>query len=190
MSLSLSLFSPWIFPCFLSPLLLFCFSKGHDDAAPCAVLKRVDSFSFLQHPVHQRSLEILQRCKEEKHSKAASSTVTPPTFTSHLGNAEGRGPPASIQQTGACSSRLDACRPPLLPPPPLCCRMNDLHASSRRARFSHDVTNRVSVAMHVLFVPFPPTCCQATSAPVEITHRSPLQQSFSNSLGSWNFPPC
>uniref|UniRef100_A0A7N8WUL3 Myosin IXA n=1 Tax=Mastacembelus armatus TaxID=205130 RepID=A0A7N8WUL3_9TELE len=51
---------------------------GHDDAAPCAVLKSVDSFSFLQHPVHQRSLEILQRCKEEKYSKAANTT--PPTF--------------------------------------------------------------------------------------------------------------
>lgn len=33
----------------------------------------MDSFSFLQHPVHQRSLEILQRCKEEKYSKAANS---------------------------------------------------------------------------------------------------------------------
>ncbi|XP_072321538.1 unconventional myosin-IXAa isoform X2 [Eucyclogobius newberryi] len=41
---------------------------GHDDSAPCAVLKSVDSFSFLQHPVHQRSLEILQRCKEEKYT--------------------------------------------------------------------------------------------------------------------------
>uniref|UniRef100_A0A3Q3QU98 Myosin IXA n=1 Tax=Monopterus albus TaxID=43700 RepID=A0A3Q3QU98_MONAL len=41
--------------------------KTHDDAASCAVLKSVDSFSFLQHPVHQRSLEILQRCKEEKN---------------------------------------------------------------------------------------------------------------------------
>uniref|UniRef100_A0A8C3ASW4 Myosin IXA n=1 Tax=Cyclopterus lumpus TaxID=8103 RepID=A0A8C3ASW4_CYCLU len=50
---------------------------GHDDAAPCAVLKSVDSFSFLQHPVHQRSLEILQRCKEEKYSKAANTTITP-----------------------------------------------------------------------------------------------------------------
>uniref|UniRef100_A0A8D0KQN9 Myosin IXA n=1 Tax=Strix occidentalis caurina TaxID=311401 RepID=A0A8D0KQN9_STROC len=40
---------------------------GHDDAVPCAVLKSVDSFSFLHHPVHQRSLEILQRCKEEKY---------------------------------------------------------------------------------------------------------------------------
>uniref|UniRef100_G3PXX3 Myosin IXA n=1 Tax=Gasterosteus aculeatus aculeatus TaxID=481459 RepID=G3PXX3_GASAC len=56
---------------------------GHDDAAPCAVLKSVDSFSFLQHPVHQRSLEILQRCKEEKHSKAAHTTTTPPS--SHVG---------------------------------------------------------------------------------------------------------
>lgn len=32
----------------------------------------MDSVSFLQHPVHQRSLEILQRCKEEKYSKAAN----------------------------------------------------------------------------------------------------------------------
>lgn len=46
---------------------------------PCAVLKSVDSFSFLHHPVHQRSLEILQRCKEEKYSKAA-----PPTLPSDI----------------------------------------------------------------------------------------------------------
>ncbi|KAM7337468.1 hypothetical protein ACRRTK_003587 [Alexandromys fortis] len=45
---------------------------GHDDTTPCAILKSMDSFSFLQHPVHQRSLEILQRCKEEKYSKAAN----------------------------------------------------------------------------------------------------------------------
>uniref|UniRef100_A0A8D3EG57 Myosin IXA n=1 Tax=Scophthalmus maximus TaxID=52904 RepID=A0A8D3EG57_SCOMX len=51
---------------------------GHDDAAPCALLKSVDSFSFLQHPVHQRSLEILQRCKEEKHSKAANTSPRTP----------------------------------------------------------------------------------------------------------------
>ncbi|XP_074477789.1 unconventional myosin-IXAa isoform X3 [Sebastes fasciatus] len=50
---------------------------GHDDAAPCAVMKSVDSFSFLQHPVHQRSLEILQRCKEEKHSVTRKSPRTP-----------------------------------------------------------------------------------------------------------------
>uniref|UniRef100_A0A667ZMQ8 Myosin IXA n=1 Tax=Myripristis murdjan TaxID=586833 RepID=A0A667ZMQ8_9TELE len=50
---------------------------GHDDAAPCAVLKSVDSFSFLQHPVHQRSLEILQRCKEEKYSVSRKSPRTP-----------------------------------------------------------------------------------------------------------------
>ncbi|XP_061671283.1 unconventional myosin-IXAa isoform X3 [Syngnathoides biaculeatus] len=49
---------------------------GHDDAAPCAVLKSVDNFSFLQHPVHQRSLEILQRCKEEKHSVSRRSPHT------------------------------------------------------------------------------------------------------------------
>uniref|UniRef100_A0AAZ3PF82 Myosin IXA n=1 Tax=Oncorhynchus tshawytscha TaxID=74940 RepID=A0AAZ3PF82_ONCTS len=47
---------------------------GHDAAAPCAVLCSVDSFSFLHHPVHQRSLEILQRCKEEKYSKTSLRT--------------------------------------------------------------------------------------------------------------------
>ncbi|XP_064013261.1 unconventional myosin-IXa isoform X2 [Pogoniulus pusillus] len=51
--------------------------SGHEDAAPCAVLKSVDSFSFLHHPVHQRSLEILQRCKEEKYSIARKSPRTP-----------------------------------------------------------------------------------------------------------------
>ncbi|KAL7980033.1 hypothetical protein Chor_001301 [Crotalus horridus] len=45
----------------------------HDDA----VLKNVDSFSFLHHPVHQRSLEILQRCKEEKYSIARKRPRTP-----------------------------------------------------------------------------------------------------------------
>ena len=74
-----SLFSPFSF---LVVFFLSCFSfvlllQGHDDAAPCAVLKSVDSFSFLQHPVHQRSLEILQRCKEDKYSKAATTTIPP-----------------------------------------------------------------------------------------------------------------
>ncbi|KAL1007682.1 hypothetical protein UPYG_G00090150 [Umbra pygmaea] len=46
--------------------------SGHADAASCAVLKSVDSFSFLHHPVHQRSLEILQRCKEEKYSSGVT----------------------------------------------------------------------------------------------------------------------
>uniref|UniRef100_A0A8C9RMP0 Myosin IXA n=1 Tax=Scleropages formosus TaxID=113540 RepID=A0A8C9RMP0_SCLFO len=50
---------------------------GHDGAAPCTVLKSVDSFSFLHHPVHQRSLEILQRCKEEKYSITRKSPRMP-----------------------------------------------------------------------------------------------------------------
>ncbi|XP_056656408.1 unconventional myosin-IXa isoform X6 [Monodelphis domestica] len=50
---------------------------GKDDAGPCAVLKSVDSFSFLHHPVHQRSLEILQRCKEEKYSITRKNPRTP-----------------------------------------------------------------------------------------------------------------
>ncbi|KAJ3593941.1 hypothetical protein NHX12_006274 [Muraenolepis orangiensis] len=50
-------------------------STGHDDAAP--ILNIADSFSFLHHPVHQRSLEILQRCKEEKYSGARRNPRTP-----------------------------------------------------------------------------------------------------------------
>ncbi|XP_072807213.1 unconventional myosin-IXa isoform X5 [Vicugna pacos] len=50
---------------------------GHDDTTPCAILKSMDSISFLQHPVHQRSLEILQRCKEEKYSLARKNPRTP-----------------------------------------------------------------------------------------------------------------
>ncbi|XP_052457119.1 unconventional myosin-IXAa isoform X1 [Carassius gibelio] len=49
--------------------------SGHDAAAP--VVKSVDSFSFLHHPVHQRSLEILQRCKEEKYSVNKRNPRTP-----------------------------------------------------------------------------------------------------------------
>ncbi|XP_057579168.1 unconventional myosin-IXa isoform X6 [Hippopotamus amphibius kiboko] len=50
---------------------------GHDDTAPCAILKSMDSISFLQHPVHQRSLEILQRCKEEKYNITRKNPRTP-----------------------------------------------------------------------------------------------------------------
>ncbi|XP_063120890.1 unconventional myosin-IXa isoform X7 [Rattus norvegicus] len=51
--------------------------SGHDDTTPCTILKSMDSFSFLQHPVHQRSLEILQRCKEEKYSITRKNPRTP-----------------------------------------------------------------------------------------------------------------
>nr|XP_040018575.1 unconventional myosin-IXAa-like isoform X13 [Gasterosteus aculeatus aculeatus] len=51
--------------------------SGNDAAVPCAVVKTVDSFSFLQHPVHQRSLEILQRCKDEKYSISRKNPRTP-----------------------------------------------------------------------------------------------------------------
>lgn len=90
-------FSPvFLFPCPPPPFslsigfsLCVLLLQGHDDAAACAVLKSVDSFSFLQHPVHQRSLEILQRCKEEKHSKAACTTLTSHSAT--RGSRKGRG---------------------------------------------------------------------------------------------------
>ncbi|XP_068168168.1 unconventional myosin-IXAa-like isoform X4 [Antennarius striatus] len=50
---------------------------GNDAAVSCAVVKTVDSFSFLHHPVHQRSLEILQRCKDEKYSITRKNPRTP-----------------------------------------------------------------------------------------------------------------
>ncbi|KAB5565816.1 hypothetical protein PHYPO_G00245840 [Pangasianodon hypophthalmus] len=42
--------------------------SNSDTAVQCTVIKKVDSFSFLHHPVHQRSLEILQRCKDDKYN--------------------------------------------------------------------------------------------------------------------------
>uniref|UniRef100_A0A8B9L2W4 Myosin IXA n=1 Tax=Astyanax mexicanus TaxID=7994 RepID=A0A8B9L2W4_ASTMX len=63
---------------------------GHDDAAPCAVLKSVDSFSFLHHPVHQRSLEILQRCKEEKYSMSRRNPRSPLSDLQGTNNEESR----------------------------------------------------------------------------------------------------
>ncbi|XP_061679324.1 unconventional myosin-IXAa-like isoform X3 [Syngnathoides biaculeatus] len=50
---------------------------SHDAAIPCVAVKTVDSFSFLHHPVHQRSLEILQRCKDEKYSIARRNPRSP-----------------------------------------------------------------------------------------------------------------
>ncbi|XP_034390130.1 unconventional myosin-IXAa-like isoform X2 [Cyclopterus lumpus] len=50
---------------------------GNEATVPCAVVKTVDSFSFLHHPVHQRSLEILQRCKDEKFSITRKNPRTP-----------------------------------------------------------------------------------------------------------------
>ncbi|XP_031720714.1 unconventional myosin-IXAa-like isoform X1 [Anarrhichthys ocellatus] len=50
---------------------------GNDAAVPCVVVKTVDSFSFLHHPVHQRSLAILQRCKDEKYSITRKNPRTP-----------------------------------------------------------------------------------------------------------------
>uniref|UniRef100_A0A673AH63 Myosin IXAb n=1 Tax=Sphaeramia orbicularis TaxID=375764 RepID=A0A673AH63_9TELE len=50
---------------------------GNNAVVSCSVGKSVDSFSFLHHPVHQRSLEILQRCKDEKYSMNRKSPRTP-----------------------------------------------------------------------------------------------------------------
>uniref|UniRef100_A0A8C5QW47 Myosin IXA n=1 Tax=Leptobrachium leishanense TaxID=445787 RepID=A0A8C5QW47_9ANUR len=46
----------------------------------------LSSFSFLQHPVHQRSLQILQRCQNDQYSKApvSESSATARTPRSHL----------------------------------------------------------------------------------------------------------
>ncbi|XP_019895873.2 unconventional myosin-IXAb isoform X4 [Esox lucius] len=49
---------------------------GNDVAVPC-IVKSMDTFSFLHHPVHQRSLEILQRCKDEKYSISRKAPRSP-----------------------------------------------------------------------------------------------------------------
>ncbi|KAA0724729.1 Unconventional myosin-IXa [Triplophysa tibetana] len=46
--------------------------KNAGSESPVLDRKSVDSFSFLHHPVHQRSLEILQRCKDDRHSSCIS----------------------------------------------------------------------------------------------------------------------
>ncbi|KAL1248056.1 hypothetical protein QQF64_023432, partial [Cirrhinus molitorella] len=45
-------------------------TSGSDG--PVQNQKSVDTFSFLHHPVHQRSLEILQRCKDDKYNSCIS----------------------------------------------------------------------------------------------------------------------
>uniref|UniRef100_A0A671QSZ3 Unconventional myosin-IXa-like n=1 Tax=Sinocyclocheilus anshuiensis TaxID=1608454 RepID=A0A671QSZ3_9TELE len=62
--------------------------SGHDAAAP--VVKSVDSFSFLHHPVHQRSLEILQRCKEEKYNMRTPLNFTVTAILIHTSGWNGR----------------------------------------------------------------------------------------------------
>ncbi|XP_068189871.1 unconventional myosin-IXAa isoform X3 [Antennarius striatus] len=81
-------------------------SSGHDDAASCAVFKSVDSFSFLQHPVHQRSLEILQRCKEEKYTPDESQNVVQSDETENGGTRKSpRTPLSDLQGSNESSPR-------------------------------------------------------------------------------------
>ncbi|XP_046714950.1 unconventional myosin-IXAb isoform X1 [Silurus meridionalis] len=57
--------------------------SSSDNAVQCTVIKKVDSFSFLHHPVHQRSLEILQRCKDDKFNSCIT-WKNPRSPLSHL----------------------------------------------------------------------------------------------------------
>ncbi|XP_051917917.1 unconventional myosin-IXAb isoform X2 [Hippocampus zosterae] len=76
---------------------------GHDSPLPCATVKTVDSFSFLHHPVHQRSLEILQRCKDEKYSISRKNPRSP---LSHLQGANAPNEKASWDGFGVgCNGR-------------------------------------------------------------------------------------
>ncbi|XP_016525434.1 unconventional myosin-IXAa isoform X9 [Poecilia formosa] len=88
---------------------------GHDDAAPCAVLKKMDSFSFLQHPVHQRSLEILQRCKEEKYTPDESEKVVQSDDETENGMTRRtpRTPLSDIQGTNAVAEKSPRSSPGL-----------------------------------------------------------------------------
>ncbi|KAM3877414.1 unconventional myosin-IXAa [Diretmus argenteus] len=81
-------------------------TTGHDDAAPCAVLKSVDSFSFLLHPVHQRSLEILQRCKEEKYTPDDTENVAQSDETDNgVARKSPRTPLSDLQGSNALNER-------------------------------------------------------------------------------------
>ncbi|XP_029420908.1 unconventional myosin-IXa isoform X2 [Nannospalax galili] len=85
--------------------------SGHDDTTPCTILKSMDSFSFLQHPVHQRSLEILQRCKEEKYNITRKNPRTPLSDLQGMNtlNAKNQYDTFDISwnvKTGICQSRL------------------------------------------------------------------------------------
>uniref|UniRef100_A0A8C5BZI4 Myosin IXA n=1 Tax=Gadus morhua TaxID=8049 RepID=A0A8C5BZI4_GADMO len=75
---------------------------GSEAAVPSAALKTVDSFSFLHHPVHQRSLEILQRCKEEKYSITRKNPRSPLTDLQGTNAVNERG---SSLYAGGCNGR-------------------------------------------------------------------------------------
>ncbi|XP_043083433.1 unconventional myosin-IXAb isoform X3 [Puntigrus tetrazona] len=66
-------------------------TSGSDG--PVQNQKSVDSFSFLHHPVHQRSLEILQRCKDDK-------------YNSCLGRRSPRTPLSDLQGTNTFSDKM------------------------------------------------------------------------------------
>ncbi|XP_056453876.1 unconventional myosin-IXAb-like isoform X2 [Gadus chalcogrammus] len=77
---------------------------GSEAAVPSAALKTVDSFSFLHHPVHQRSLEILQRCKEEKYSITRKNPRSPLTDLQGTNAVNERGSRESLY-AGGCNGR-------------------------------------------------------------------------------------
>ncbi|CAL8359555.1 unnamed protein product [Lota lota] len=77
---------------------------GSEAAVPSTVLKTVDSFSFLHHPVHQRSLEILQRCKEEKYSITRKNPRTPLSDLQGTNTVNERGSREGLY-AGGCNGR-------------------------------------------------------------------------------------
>uniref|UniRef100_A0A4W5P6G8 Myosin IXAb n=1 Tax=Hucho hucho TaxID=62062 RepID=A0A4W5P6G8_9TELE len=80
---------------------------GNDAAVPC-VVKSVDSFSFLHHPVHQRSLEILQRCKDEKYSKklqVPQSSLLPNSLFLCITRKNPRTPLSDLQGTNTLNEK-------------------------------------------------------------------------------------
>ncbi|XP_076011513.1 unconventional myosin-IXAa isoform X2 [Genypterus blacodes] len=87
---------------------------GHDDAAPSAVMKSVDSFSFLHHPVHQRSLEILQRCKEEKYTPDESEIFAQSDETENGGSRKSpRAPLSDLQGSNTINEKSPRGSPAL-----------------------------------------------------------------------------
>ncbi|XP_074089162.1 unconventional myosin-IXa isoform X2 [Macrotis lagotis] len=75
---------------------------GNDDAVPSVNLKNMDSINFLQHPVHQRSLQILQTCKAAKYSMTRKSPRSP---LSDLQGVYSQGSTFAIDWNGTTVSR-------------------------------------------------------------------------------------
>ncbi|XP_058263727.1 unconventional myosin-IXAb isoform X2 [Hemibagrus wyckioides] len=78
--------------------------SSSDTAVQCTVIKKVDNFSFLHHPVHQRSLEILQRCKDDKYNSCIT-WKNPRSPLSHLQGTNAKNEKTARDGFSGCNGR-------------------------------------------------------------------------------------